>query len=56
MTSQFLPAKVERQREVGLWVVSLLHCLNSILHQLVDFMMIIDQQSWMKLSSLHQVF
>lgn len=61
MTSQFLPANFERQREVSLWVVPLslslspIHCLNSVLHQLVDSVPV-DHQGWMKLSSLHQLF
>lgn len=53
----------DKGREVGLWVVPLslslslypLHCLNSILHQLVDSVLV-DHQGWMKLSSLHQLF
>lgn len=57
----FSPQNTERQREVGLWVVppslplSPLHCLNPVLHQLVDSVSI-DHQGRMKLTSLHQLF
>lgn len=60
MTSQFLPANVERQK-VGLSLgcpsvsISRLHCLNSVLHLLVD-PMLVDDQGWMKLTSFHQLF
>lgn len=54
----FCPSNVERQREVvGLWVVPLrsLHCLNTVLHQLMDSIFV-DHEGWTKLSSLHQLF
>lgn len=35
--------------------ISSLHCLNSILHQLMNSVLV-DHQGWMKLSSLHQLF
>lgn len=62
MTSQFpeFLQLLERQKVVGLWVLplslslSLLHCLNSVLHQFVDSIHV-DRQGWMKLSPLHQL-
>lgn len=60
MTSQFLPATVERKKVWSLdgpsFSLSLsLDFLNSIFHQLLDSVLV-NNQCWVKLSSLHQLF